>query len=103
MFETYPYVKPAHSVDFKSRLSKATESSVMSKSKNSAEIMESILQHLADEVEIDAFHHWISELCDPDSQLVQDANDKYFKKIKEEVELRNEANSMLGKKIFAKH
>ena len=72
-------------------------------SKHSVEIMESILQHLADEVEIDAFHHWISELCDPDSQLVQDANDKYFKKIKEEVELRNEANSMLGKKIFAKH
>ena len=68
-------------------------------SKHSVEIMESILQHLADEVEIDAFHHWISELCDPDSQLVQDANDKYFNKIKEEVELRNDANSMLGKKL----
>ena len=95
---TYPNVKPAHFVeDFKSRLSKATESSVMSK--HSVEIMESILQHLADEVEIDAFHHWISELCDPDSQLVQDANDKYFNKIKEEVELRNDANSMLGKKL----
>ena len=71
----------------------------VSDSEHSVEIMESILQHLADEVEIDAFHHWISELCDPDSQLVQDANDKYFNKIKEEVELRNDANSMLGKKL----
>ena len=32
--------------------------------------MEQILQHIADEEEIKVFHQWISDLCNPDYEIV---------------------------------
>ena len=65
-----------------------------------SEIMEAILQHIADEAEIDEFHKWISDLCDPDSKLVQNTKDKYFKQVEEEVQLRFNNNDLPGKHLI---
>ena len=39
--------------------------------------MEQILEHIADEQEIKIFHQWISDLCNPDSKIVQDSGDLF--------------------------
>ena len=65
-----------------------------------SEIMEAILQHIADEAEIDEFHKWISDLCDPDSKLVQNTKDKYFKQVEEETQLRLNNNDLPGKHLI---
>lgn len=50
--------------------------------------MEQILQHITDEDEIQVFHKWIAELCNPDSSIVQDAKDK-FQRILDENPIMN--------------
>ena len=49
--------------------------------------MEQVLQHICCEDEIKTFHQWISELCNPDSRIVQHSSDK-FKTITEEQSMQ---------------
>ena len=51
------------------------------------ERMEQVLQHICCEDEIKTFHQWISELCNPDSRIVQHSSDK-FKTITEEQSMQ---------------
>ena len=51
------------------------------------ERMEQVLQHICCEDEIKTFHQWISELCNPDSKIVQHSSDK-FKTITEEQSMQ---------------
>ena len=44
---------------------------------------------LTNEFKIDQFHEWISELCDPDSDIIQLANVRYFEGIQEIFEGEN--------------
>jgi hypothetical protein len=47
--------------------------------------MEEVIKHIADEDEIKAFHVWISELCDPDSLIVQHCQEEKFAQVTEIV------------------
>ena len=58
-----------------------------------SEIMDALLQHLADEVEIDEFHTWISEVCDPDAKIVQVTNEKHFKNVEEDFLQKTSSNN----------
>ena len=49
--------------------------------------MEQVLEHICCEDEIKTFHQWISELCNPDSPIVQNSSDK-FKTITEEQSMQ---------------
>ena len=46
-----------------------------------------MLEHICCEDEIKTFHQWISELCNPDSPIVQNSSDK-FKTITEEQSMQ---------------
>ena len=49
--------------------------------------MEQVLEHICCEDEIKTFHQWISDLCNPDSKIVQNSTDK-FKIITEEQSMQ---------------
>ena len=65
-----------------------------------SEIMDALLQHLADEVEIDEFHTWISEVCDPDAKIVQLAKEKHFTTIEEDFLRKTSHNDQPGKYLI---
>ena len=46
------------------------------------------------ELEIAKFHEWISELCDPDSNIIQLYNERYFDLIKEEFHKKKSMNPL---------
>ena len=46
-----------------------------------------MLEHICCEDEIKTFHQWISDLCNPDSKIVQNSTDK-FKIITEEQSMQ---------------
>ena len=56
--------------------------------------MEQILQHITDEEEIQVFHKWIAQLCNPDSRIVQDSEEK-FQKILDEAPMTSTTSSRL--------
>ena len=49
--------------------------------------MEQVLEHICCEDEIKTFHQWISDLCNPDSRIVQNSSDK-FQTITEEQNMQ---------------
>ncbi len=48
--------------------------------------MDQLVEHIANEEEIKIFHSWITDLCNPDSKLVQDLQKHRFTQIASEVD-----------------